>query len=81
MLLQMVVVYVFSLLNNIPLCEYTQFVYHSNMWLLGNSAVASLLTVPSGAYMSTFLVGIHLGAELLGHQICTCSALWCFINF
>lgn len=81
MLLQMVVVHVFSLLNNISLCEYTHFVCHSNMWLLGNSAVASLLTVPSGAYMCTVPVGIHLGAELLGHQGCTCLALWCFINF
>lgn len=37
--------------------------------------------MPFGVHMCTFLMSIHLGAELLGHQICTCSAPWCFINF
>lgn len=46
-----------------------------------NSAVTSLLTRASGEHLRAFLVGIHLGEELLGQQMCTCSAPRRFINF
>lgn len=51
---------------------------HSNLQLSWNSTVTNL---PTGEQMCMALMGIHLGAELLGHQKHTCSAPWCLVNF
>lgn len=46
-----------------------------------DSAVTGLLTRASGEHLCAFLVGVHLGEELLGQQMCPCSAPRRFIHF